>query len=149
MKLDEVDKRLLNSIQDIPLVSRPFARLGKTLGIPEDEVITRVRRLVKTGAIRRIGPVISTKNTGGASTLAALRVPEDRIEEVASIVNGYEEVSHNYLRRGTYNIWFTISAKSEARMAEIIRELRDKTRCELIELPTLRLFKIGVRFEVR
>ncbi|MCZ7373098.1 MAG: Lrp/AsnC family transcriptional regulator, partial [Candidatus Methanoperedens sp.] len=62
ISLDEIDKKILNEIQlDFPLVHRPFRQLGEKLGIEEAEVITRIKRLSKDGAIRRIGPIISTK----------------------------------------------------------------------------------------
>jgi len=150
ISLDDIDKKILNSIQlDFPLVHRPFEELGKSLGLKEDEVISRIKRLQNEGAIRRIGPIISTKKTGGMSTLVAMKVPPERVDEVAGIINEYEEVSHNYLRPSNFNIWFTLSAESGERLDEILNELTDRTGCELRNLPTKRLFKIGVKFNIK
>lgn len=148
--LDDVDKKILNAIQiDFPLVNKPFKELGKTLGLEEDDVIRRIQRLQKEGAIRRIGPIISTKKTGGMGTLVAMKVPPERVDEVAGIINEYEEVSHNYLRPANFNVWFTVSAQSEDKLNEILDELKEKTGCELRNLPTKRLFKIGVKFNIK
>ena len=150
ISLDEVDKKILNAIQlDFPLVNRPFQELGKTLGLEEDEVIKRIKRLQNEGAIRRIGPIINTKKTGGVSTLVAMKVPQERVDEVAGIINKFEEVSHNYLRPAEYNIWFTLSAESEERLQEILKDITDKTGCQARNLPTKRLFKIGVKFNIK
>ncbi len=148
--LDDVDKRILNAIQlDFPLERKPFEALGKSLGIKEEDVIRRIKRLQSEGAIRRIGPIISTKKTGGVSTLIAMKVPDDKVDEVAGIINQYDEVSHNYLRPANYNIWFTLSAESGERMEEILKEITEKTGCRVINLPTKRLFKIGVKFNIK
>jgi len=150
VSLDEIDKKILNSIQlDFPLVHRPFEELGKSLGIKEEELIRRIKRLQKDKAIRRIGPIISTKKTGGVSTLVAMKVPSGKVDEVAEIINKYEEVSHNYLRPSHFNLWFTLSVENEERLDEILKELTEKTGCELRNLPTKRLFKIGVKFNIR
>ena len=148
--LDEADKKILNAIQiDFPLVHRPFKQLGDMLGLHEEEVMNRIKRLQTEGAIRRIGPIINTKKTGGISTLVALKAPADRVDEVAQIINGYEEVSHNYLRPSEFNIWFTLSADTETRMQEILSEISQRTGCKVMNLPTKRLFKIGVKFNIK
>ena len=148
--LDDTDKNILNTIQhDFPLDIHPFQKLGEELGISEEEVIGRLKRLQDEGAIRKIGPVINRKRIGGTSTLVAVNVPGDMIDEVAAYIDEYSEVSHNYLRPDKYNVWFTLSASGEERINEILKELNQKTGLEFINLPTVRLFKIGVRFNIK
>ncbi len=148
--LDETDKNILNAIQfDFPLDVKPFEKLGEQLEIKEEELLRRIQRLNAAGAIRRIGPIINTKKLGGVSTLAAVSVPEANIDKVAEYINQYPEVSHNYLRPDKYNIWFTVSADDENRLNEILEDIEKETDCPLINLPTVRLFKIGVMFNIR
>ena len=148
--LDDTDKTILNTIQfDFPLDAHPFKKLGEKLGISEEEVIMRLERLHDEGAVRKIGPVINRNSIGGTSTLVAVNVPDEMIDEVAAYINDYPEVSHNYLRPDKFNVWFTLSAAREERIKEILNELKEKTGLEFINLPTKRLFKIGVRFNIR
>lgn len=148
--LDGLDRRLLDLVQkEFPLTERPFLALGETLGVGEDEVIRRARRLRDQGIIRRIGPILDMRKLGCSGVLVALPVSSEKMEEVAEIVNDYQEISHNYLRPNEtdYNMWFTISA-SQARIEEILSEIKDKTGLDQLVLPTERIFKIGVRFEI-
>jgi len=148
--LDDTDKKILNTIQfDFPLETEPYKKLGEELDISEDEVIERLARLHDDGAVRKIGPIINRKGVGGTSTLVAVSVPEERVDEVAEYINAYHEVSHNYHRPEKFNIWFTISAANRERIDTIIGELREKTGMEFVDLPTKKLFKIGVRFNIK
>jgi len=148
LELDDTDRQLINLIQlDFPLDLCPFRTLGDQIGISEQEVIDHLKRLTDIGVIRRIGPILNTKGLGGSSTLIAMQVPEDAIDSVASEINGFDEVSHNYLRPGAYNIWFTVSASSKERLHEMVSKI-EAFGYPFLELPVTRLFKIGVKFEV-
>jgi len=148
--MDNLDKQLINRIQSgFPIVSRPYQQLGGELGISEQEVISRLARLKSEGIIRRLGAAFDSKKLGFTSILAAMKVPQAKVDAVASILNDYKGVTHNYLRDAEYNMWFTLTAKSKARLKEIIAEIKQKAAVdELLELPATRLFKIKVDFKL-
>ena len=148
--LDDLDRRLLEIVQEeFPLKARPFLALGEALGIGEGEAIRRAERLRDLGIIRRIGPILDMRRLGCTGVLVALPVSDEIMEDVAEIVNGFQEISHNYLRPNDtrFNVWFTISA-SQARIEEILSEIKEKTGLDQLVLPTERIFKIGVRFDI-
>lgn len=148
--MDITDRKLINLVQNgLPIESRPFLALAKELNISEKEVIERLETLKKQGYIRRIGGIFNSRKLGYVSTLCAISVSEEKIEEVSKIVNSYEEVTHNYIREHYYNMWFTLIASSKERIDAIIEDIKLKTPInELLNLPSVRLFKIKATFDV-
>ncbi len=150
MEKEEIDLRLLSLVQEkFPLTPRPFQELGRLLGLEEREVIERLNCLQKEGLVRRIGPILDLRRLGRSGILAALLVSLDEADEMAEFVNQYPEVSHNYLRPNPsgYNMWFTVSA-TEERIQEVLAEIRKSTGRKMLVLPTGRIFKIGVKFDI-
>ena len=149
--MDEVDKDILNTIQtDLPIDSRPFLKVADKIGISEDEVIDRVKNLKDRGYIRRLGGVFDSNKLGFKSTLVALRVTPGRIEEVAEKVSSYKGVTHNYQREDYFNLWFTLVSKDESELNSILDEIESFDGVEkLLDLPALRVFKIGLNLSVK
>ncbi|MBI2843135.1 MAG: Lrp/AsnC family transcriptional regulator [Armatimonadetes bacterium] len=148
--MDDIDKRLLNLLQnDFPLTSEPFAGLGRELDISEDEVISRIGAVKERGIVRQISAIFDSGKLGYQSSLAAFSVPEERVEEVAAIVSAHPGVSHNYERRHAYNLWFTITVPPGIRLVDEVNNLAERSKIESVRLfPTIRLFKIGVAFDM-
>jgi DNA-binding Lrp family transcriptional regulator len=146
--IDDVDAALIDGYQSgFPVEERPFRRVGDDLGITETEALERVQRLREEGIFRRFGAVLNPPVIG-ASTLAAVRAPDDRFEEVAEIINGYRQVNHNYRRDHEWNMWFVVTAGSLERRDEILAEIETRTGCEVLNLPMLTDFYIDLEFPV-
>lgn len=148
--LDDIDKAILNRIQsDFPITSQPYLAVATELGITEQDVLERISRLKKEGIIRRIGGNFVPDKLGYVSTLCAARVPEDKIEQFAEIVNRYPGVTHNYRRDNSFNIWFTFIAPSVQEIEQNLEEISEKTGIsEILNLPATKVFKIRAQFQV-
>jgi len=148
--MDNLDKQILTAIQsDLPVTEHPFDAAAARLGIGAAEVIDRVGRLLADGVIRRLGPVFDSRRLGYVSTLVAAKIPTDRLEEVAATVNRLAGVTHNYARRGAYNLWFTLTEASQAALDGTLERLRSETGIsEFHSLPALRVYKIRVHFDL-
>jgi DNA-binding Lrp family transcriptional regulator len=148
--LDAIDKAILNRIQsDFPITSQPYLAVATELGITENDVLERISRLKKGGIIRRIGGNFVPDKLGYVSTLCAARVPEDKIEQFAEVVNRYPGVTHNYRRDNSFNIWFTFIAPSMQEIEQNLEEISEKTGIsEILNLPATRVFKIRAQFQV-
>ncbi len=146
--LTDLEFRLLNDWQrELPLVERPFAAIADTLGCTEAEVIAGLGDLMARGHISRIGAVFRP-HVLGWSTLAAVSVPEARIEAVAQSIDAYPEVNHNYEREHAYNLWFVVTASTEARVAEVLAGVHRQTGCKPLDLPMLADYHIDLGFDL-
>lgn len=148
MTLDDLDRELLERVQAaFPIEARPFQALAEQVGSTEEDVLARIQRLQSQGVIRQLGPVFDLKRLDHISTLCVARVAPEHVEAVAALVNGFSEVTHNYLREHVYNLWFTVIAPSEERIEAILQIIRAADGVEdVVSLPAERTFKIDVRF---
>jgi len=145
---DDMDQRLLNDWQrDMPLVPRPFEVIGGALGLDEAAVIARLERLKSSGAITRMGATVRP-NTIAVSTLAAMAVPEARIDEVAALIGAENGVNHSYLREHHWNLWFVATAPEADSLQGILARLRVQTGLPVLDLPLLRAFNIDLGFNL-
>ena len=80
--------------------------------------------LEEAGIIRGISPVLESRSLGlHAATLVALHVPEERLEDIATVISSYPEVSHNFQRDHYYSLWFTIAAQNEEGIRRVLEEI--------------------------
>jgi len=140
--------RLLNDFQrDFPLTPTPFALLARRLGCDEEAVLDGLRRLQEAGMISRIGAVFAPRAVG-ASTLAALAVPPERLEAVAARVTAHAGVNHNYEREHSYNLWFVATAPDAERLQALLAEIRAETGLTPIALPLIEEYHIDLGFDL-
>lgn len=146
--LTEMDKALLNAVQgDLPLASRPFAVLAERLGTDEEALLARLRALTEEGYVRRMGAYFQSEALGYQGSLVALEVEPAHIDEVASAVNRYPTVTHNYERNGDLNLWFTLQVASDREREDVlaaVAALPGVRRC--LNLPSAKKYKICVQF---
>ena len=146
MTMDDLDQRLLNDFQrDLPLVPRPFAAIARRLDLTEAEAVARLRALLDAGHVSRVGATCRP-NTAGASTLAALRVPGHRMEQVAALVSAEPGVNHSYQREDDWNLWFVATAPDTDALAASLARIEAATGLHVLSLPLLRAFNIDLGF---
>jgi siroheme decarboxylase len=149
-QLDAVDKKLLNDIQWVfPLVDRPYMEIAKKHGISEEDAMRRITGLKKLGLIRQINAIFDTRRLGYKSALVAFAVKPDKLDSVADKINEHPGVSHNYERNHEYNMWFTLAVPPGSDMKQdldMMAALDGVIKYRV--LPTLKLYKIGVRLDM-
>lgn len=146
MELSNQDRQLLNAVQrDFPLHPHPFKVLSDQLGMSEQEIIERLNTLQQRNVISRFGAVFDHQRAG-ASTLAALAVPEGEIEDVAHAINALEEVNHNYQREHEFNLWFVINAGNQAEVDSVLTHIAAEFNYPLLDLPMVKGYHIDLGF---
>jgi DNA-binding Lrp family transcriptional regulator len=147
---DDIDRAILNRIQsDFPIAKSPFLSIAQNLGLSEEKVINRIKRLKKKGIIRRIGGNFAPEKLGYVSTLCAAKVPRDKIGGFSEAVNRYPGVTHNYLRDNPYNIWFTFIAQSMSEINENLEKISQETGVtDILNLPAAKMYKIKAHFDL-
>lgn len=148
--LSPFDGQLLTLLQrEFPLVPLPFATLAARMEVDEAEVLERTQQLKRDGVIRQISAIFDSRRLGYRSTLVAFRVPGERLDAVAAQVSAHPGVSHNYARDHVYNLWFTLTLPpGEAIEAHVSVLARKADVASYLNLPVVRLFKIGVQFDL-
>ena len=146
MRLTANEARLIDRWQrGFPLVRRPYAEIGRDAGLSERDVIEMLRRLKAAGVLSRIGATVRP-NTVGASTLAAIEVPPERLQDVAALVSSEPSVTHNYEREHAVNLWFVVTAANRGTVDLVLDRIRDVTGLLVHDLPLLRSYFVDLGF---
>ncbi len=144
--IDPVDALLIHRLHgDFPLSDRPFAEVAQQLDLSEDEVITRLRRMLDGGLLSRFGPLFQIERAGGQFVLAAMQVPEERFDAVAQQVNALDEVAHNYRREHAFNMWFVLAATSPDAVHAACARIEQQTGLRVFAFPKEKEFFVELR----
>ena len=148
--MDKLDTEILNEIQwKFPLVAKPFDEIAKKFEISSDEVKNRLTQLKRKGVLRQLSAIFDTRKLGYTSSLVAMEIEPDKLEYIAHQINKHPGVSHNYEREHQFNLWFTLAVPPGS---DLEKELDKFSKLDGIKktrmLPTLQLFKIGVKLDM-
>lgn len=147
--MDDLDRRLINRLQlGLPLVRHPWRVLATELQSSSSELLDRLHALLEDGVLTRFGPMFDIERLGGAFTLAALAVPEERFEDVAGQLHALPEVAHNYRREHPWNMWFVLGCATEQALSDALQRIETLTGLPLLNLPKEETYHVGLYFPV-
>lgn len=147
--MDDLDRRLINRLQHgLPLVRHPWEALAEELSTDSEGLRARVQTLLDDGTLTRFGPMFDIERLGGAFTLAALSVPEERFDAVAAQLDAMPEVAHNYRREHAWNMWFVLGCATPEGIVETIAQIETQTGLPVLNLPKEETYHVGLHFPV-
>ena len=149
-ELTDFDRELLNAVQwDFPLDPRPYAVLAERLGVDEPEIRARVAHVKEANVLRQLSAIFDTRALGYGSALVAAKIDPDRLEAAAALISEHPGVSHNYKRNHAFNLWYTIAVPPGDDLQAHIDVLHEASGANVTRpLPTLKLYKIGVKLDM-
>ena len=154
--LDAIDRSIVVATQGgLPLTPRPYHAIAERVGLPADEVMERIKRMLASGVIRRIGAVPNHYALGyRANGMSVWDVSDERVDELGVRIGALDFVSHCYRRPRRlpgwrYNLFAMVHGKSrdevQRKVAEIAALLGDANRGHEVIYSTRILKKTGLR----
>ncbi|AMK77602.1 MULTISPECIES: Lrp/AsnC family transcriptional regulator [Methylomonas] len=146
--MDAIDKAIVNRLQQgFPICVSPYQRVAEELCLPEAELLSRLQAMLADGVLSRFGPMYHAEQMGGALTLAVLKVPDERFDEVTEIVNAFPEVAHNYARNHLLNMWFVLATEKPEQVQSVIAEIERQTGLPVYNMPKISEYYVGLQLE--
>ncbi len=144
--MDDLDRAIVNSLQGgFPVCDRPFSEIAAQLHTSEEELISRIGRMLKEGTLSRFGPMYHAERMGGSLSLAAMKIPLYDFNRVTEIVNAMPEVAHNYARDHVLNMWFVLATETPSEHAAAIEKIERETGYPVYDMPKIKEYFIGLR----
>jgi len=145
----ELVQNLLNEYQhNFPLSCTPFAEIADRLGVDEQCVLDLLNELDENKILSRVGAVFRPHRVG-VSTLAAMAVPENRLESIADLISSYPAVNHNYEREHHFNLWFVLTAENQSSLENILNEMEEASGIRIMSLPMEKEYHIDLGFNLK
>ncbi|AWB27146.1 siroheme decarboxylase subunit beta [Halococcoides cellulosivorans] len=146
--IDGLQTDLLASYRrGVPIAGRPYERMASALDATPDAVRSALTDLQRAGVIRRIGPAIATRHVG-ASTLAALAVPDQAVDRVGRQVAARDPITHAYRRDHRYSLWIVLTAGDRAALDAHLAGVATQTGIEPLDLPADAVYAHDLAFPV-
>lgn len=146
--MDDIDRRIINALQvGFPICDAPYQQVAGQLGLTEQALLARLQALLDNGTLSRFGPLYHAELMGGALTLAAVKAPPERFDEVTDIINTFPEVAHNYARNHALTMWFVIATETPEQIRQTLSAIEQQTGLTVYNMPKINEYFVGLKLE--
>jgi DNA-binding Lrp family transcriptional regulator len=103
---DERDIAVIRAVQGpMEAVERPYDAAAAELGIPVEELLEQLRRMIDRRLLRRVAAILFHRRAGfSANGMGVWKVPDAEILETGRRMASFRGISHCY-QRPTYDDW--------------------------------------------
>ncbi len=140
VNLSERERRVIAGIQSgLPLTPRPYAEIGRIIGMSESEIIECVHSLLERGLIKRMGVIVRHRELGyRANAMVVWDLPDERISALGKCMGHFEFITLCYRRPRRlpdwpYNLFTMIHGRNREEVMDKLHFLIN--RCSLQDIP--------------
>jgi len=132
----KLDKSIISLIsQDIPLVQQPFRSLSLKLGIKEEILFKKLQFYKEKNLLRKFCASLNHRKIGFAdNAMVVWNIPEEFIDQAASLMAAFAQVSHCYQRKKApdwnYNLYAMIHGRSRKECLDVVKGICRKISCK-------------------
>ena len=120
--LDEVSKAIIEQLQEDG--RRPYASIGKAVGLSEAAVRQRVSKLLETGVMQIVAVTDPLQVGFNREAMIGIEVDGD-MEAVADVLSEMDEISYIILTAGSFDIILEVVCEDDEALLEVInRQIR-------------------------
>ncbi|WP_283134243.1 Lrp/AsnC family transcriptional regulator [Rhizohabitans arisaemae] len=119
--LDDISKQIIEQLQADG--RRPYATIGKAVGLSEAAVRQRVQRLLEAGVMQIVA--VTDPLTLGFSRQAMISIKcEGDLETVADELSAIDEIDYVVLTAGSVDIMCEVVCEGDGHLLEILGKIR-------------------------
>ena len=120
--LDDVSKAIIEQLQQDG--RRPYATIGKAVGLSEAAVRQRVSKLLETGVMQIVAVTDPLQVGFNREAMIGIEVDGD-MEAVADVLSQMDEISYIILTAGSFDIILEVVCEDDEALLEVInRKIR-------------------------
>jgi DNA-binding Lrp family transcriptional regulator len=147
--MDKLNLKIIQRLQyGFPVCEYPYAQVAQELSLTEIELIERLDQMLFDKVLTRFGPMYHAEALGGALSLVAMSVPKEDFKRVSKIVNGFDEVAHNYERNHRLNMWFVVATEVPEQLDAVLTQIEQQSGYAVYNMPKLEEFFVGLYLDL-
>nr|WP_245966460.1 Lrp/AsnC family transcriptional regulator [Sphaerisporangium album] len=136
--MDDISKRIIEELQEDG--RKPYAAIGKAVGLSEAAVRQRVQRLLDAGVMQIVA--VTDPLTLGFPRQALIGIKcEGDLETVADNLSSIDEIDYVVLTAGSLDIMVEVVCEGDSHLLEILGKIR--------AIPTVRATETFVYLKLR
>lgn len=138
------DQAMIAALQaGLPLISRPYAALGRQAGMSEQDVTARLSSLLEQDVIKRMGVIVRHQELGyRANAMVVWDIPDEQAAQFGQAIGevGYVTLCYRRPRRlpdWRYNLFSMIHGRDRDAVLELVEDTRQRCGLEAFHYEVL------------